>query len=236
MPLDGFEIAHYADFGTGEPWLARIMFGLPELVYAVPAFGERRAGFMEELGEVFYALGKSFEELRQLRLHLGTGAAELTVEKSYESFYGHLWRAYKDRFPRAMKALGLDIGFLFQKDAAFEKGVTELLDRRAELADLIGLMRRDRAEFQNVLAAYRNDYLEHRNRSIEPRLAATFHQLGSAQNMFENAWQAIEDYVVLFTIANLPPAIQVAEIPEDERDTLRPTRFRFVLVSPLSAA
>jgi hypothetical protein len=42
MPLKGFEIEHYADVGTGEPWVARIMLGLPELVQAVPAFGETR--------------------------------------------------------------------------------------------------------------------------------------------------------------------------------------------------
>lgn len=60
-------------------------------------------------------------------------------------------------------------------------------------------------------------------------MLAEFHRLDSAENMFENVWQAIEDYVVLYVIATLPPAIQLVEIPEGERDPGRPTRFRFAL-------
>jgi hypothetical protein len=47
--------------------------------------------------------------------------------------------------------------------------------------------------------------------------------------MFENVWQAIEEYVALYVIANLPPGIQLIEVPDDQRDPSRPTRFRFAL-------
>ena len=48
--------------------------------------------------------------------------------------------------------------------------------------------------------------------------------------MFENVWQAMEDYVAMYVVANLPPALQLEEIPEDERNPIVPKRFRFVLL------
>jgi hypothetical protein len=226
-----FKTDLYANFGTGEPWVARIVLGLQELVYAVPAFGATREAFMNELGEVFESLGIAFEELRGLRKLVADKAPALDVARAYASLYGYLWQAYKDRFQAAMRALGLDIGFLFQNDANFEKGVAELVAARPELADIVDLMRRDRTDFQTKLSEYRNDYLEHRVENPDPNLTAKFHRLDSAENMFENVWQAIEDYVVLYVIANLPSPIQLIEIPEEQRDPTRPTRFQFALLN-----
>ena len=86
--MDEFRIEHYANFGTGEAWVARIMLGLQELVYAVPAFGATREAFMNELGEVFESLGMAFEELRTLRKHGAEGAPTLDVARSYANLYG----------------------------------------------------------------------------------------------------------------------------------------------------
>lgn len=205
------------------------MVGLHELVYAVPAFGETRDGFVNELGEVFEALGWAFEELRGLRRRVADGGPVLDVIGSYTRLYGHLWSAYKDRFQSAMKALGLDIGFLFQADAKFESGGAALVASRPELADLIEMMRRDRVEFQTQLAEYRNTYIEHRDDQPDPHLLASFHRLDSAETMFNNVWCAIEDQVALYVIANLPPGIHVTEIPEEQRDPARPTRFAFAV-------
>jgi hypothetical protein len=233
--MEDFKIELYANFGTGEPWVARLMLGLKDLVYAVPAFGETRDEFMHEMGEVFESLGMAFEELRSLRKQTAEGAPALDVARSYASLFGYLWQAYKDRFQAAMKALGLDIGFLFQKDAAFERRAAELVAERPALSELVGLMRRDRQEFQKALAWYRNTHLEHRTGDPDPRVAS-FHQLESAKNMFENVWQAIEDYVAHYTIANLPPMLQIVEISESERDPICPKRFQFVLLNAPSTS
>ena len=48
--MDEFKVELYANFGTGEPWVARLMLGLQDLVYAIPAFGETRDEFMNEMG------------------------------------------------------------------------------------------------------------------------------------------------------------------------------------------
>jgi hypothetical protein len=229
--VENFTVEHYANFGTREPWVARIGLGLQDLVFVVPAFASARDEFMDRLvGKVFESLGQAFEALRTLRKQTAEGAAAIDVTSSYESLYGSLWRAYKDRFQSAMEALNLDIGFLFTKPATFEKVAARLVADRPELEDLIGLMRRDRADFQSALAAYRNLHLEHRR--DRPELVASFHRLDSAEAMFENVWVAIEDYVVLYVIANLPPALRVVEIPEDERDPSVPKRFRLALAHP----
>jgi hypothetical protein len=81
--MDEFLVEHYANFGTEEPWVARLMLGLQDLVYAVPAFGATRDAFMNELGEVFESLGMAFEELRSLRKQAaGEGAVPVPSRPS----------------------------------------------------------------------------------------------------------------------------------------------------------
>lgn len=229
--MNGLVVESYANFGSGEPWVARTMIGLPELVLAIPAFGATRDEFVNELGEVFDSLGMAFEELRELRRRVAEGAPALDLARSYANLYGLLWQAYKDRFPKAMKHLTVDIGFLFQSEVNFERCAAALVEERPELRDVVELMRRDRRDFQNGLAFYRNRYLEHRKQQVDLRLLQTFHRLDSAESMFENVWQAIEDYVVLTVIAHLPPGLAIVEIPEAERDPARPTRFGFTLLN-----
>lgn len=223
-----FVVEHYADFGTGEPWVARLMIGLPELVQPFP---EQHESFMGALGELFDALGKAFEALRKVQAQAGKPSATLAAENVYETLYGHLWRAYKDRFPPTLQTIGLHVGFLFRKDATFEKHVSQLLEERPQLEDLVGLMRADRQQFQSGLGAYRNLYLEHREHPVDQRALAVFHRADSAATMFDNVWEAIEDYVVLYTKAHMPPTIQLGEIPEADRNPARPTRFQFALLN-----
>ena len=227
--MSEFKVEKYADFGTSDPWVARIMMGLPRLVNAVPAFASRRDAFQTVLGETHEALGMAFNDLREIqRLVQDENVPALDRTKAYENLYGHLWQAYKDRFQKLMRALGYDIGFLFQKDAIFEKGAAEFLEQHPKLADLVEMMRRDRADFQKRLGEYRNDYLEHR-KDFDPKLVEALHRPDVAEAMFDNVWQAIEDNVALLVQSLLPPQFQLSEIPEAERDPGAPERFQFAM-------
>lgn len=85
----------------------------------------------------------------------------------------------------------------------------------------------------SAFAAYRNDYLEHRGRPIHPQLIPALHRPDSATTTFDNVWEAIEDYVVLYAIASNPhTGIQIVEIAEDKRDPDRPMRFGFSIPTP----
>lgn len=208
------------------------MFGLREIVFIVPAFVETRDKFMLEVGEVFEVLGMAFEKLRTLRRYASEGAPVIETTEAFEGLYGHLWRAHHDRFPTAMSVLGLDIGFLYGNDRKFETGARRLLARHPELAELVELMGRDRLDFQTRFADYRNKYLEHRKGRANVQLRDELHRLESAELVFENVWQAMEEYVVLYAKAHIPPGIQIIEIPEHERDPARPTRFQLAMELP----
>jgi MFS family permease len=65
--MSEFKVEKYADFGTSDPWVARIMMGLPRLVNAVPAFASRRDAFQTVLGETHEALGMAFNDLREIQ-------------------------------------------------------------------------------------------------------------------------------------------------------------------------
>jgi hypothetical protein len=43
----------------------------------------------------------------------------------YEDFSRVLWHAYKDQFPKVARNLGFNIGFLFENNREFEKGILE---------------------------------------------------------------------------------------------------------------
>jgi hypothetical protein len=37
--MEGFKVEHLADFGSGEPWVARVFLGLGDLIAATPLNG-----------------------------------------------------------------------------------------------------------------------------------------------------------------------------------------------------
>lgn len=222
---DAFVVEFYADFGSSAPWVARTVLQAQTLVNAVPAFGTTRDAFHVEMGETFASLGIAFNALRDLRGAVERGAPGLEIQGAYENFYGSLWAAYKDRFQSALAALGYELGFVWQADAGFEKEAVALVAARPEFATLIDLIRRYRAEFQNPLAVYRNDWLEHR-KPADSRMLASFHNLDSAEDTFDRVWRAMEAIIAGLAVVELPAFMVIVEIPEAQRDPGRPERLR----------
>ncbi len=220
-------IERYANFGTGEAWVSRVMLGLLTVLDATTV--ANRDEVKEGLGVVFEALAEAFNHLRSLRELVArpdTPATELRA--AYSSFYVHLWRACKDRFQKSVPpALGYDIGFLWGNDRTFEAGAAKFLAAHPEVdAGLVEMLRNDRREWQNDLALFRNEHLEHQ-RPVDPALLATFYRPDSAETAFENVWQAIEDITAQLLSAHLPLGVELVEIPENERDPIVPRRFGF---------
>jgi len=227
---DQLRVEKLADFGTGEPWVSGAYMGLTQtLVPMVPAFAKGRETFNLEMGEMFMTLGKAFQRLRQIH-EMADDVPAIERESAYEDFYGSLWAAYKDRFPRALAALGKDIGFLYQQDAPFEKGAADLAAKQPSYAALVNLMRGYRITFQGALAYYRNEYLEHRENPADPKMLASFLRHDAAQETFDDVWQAIETITASCVVANLPPSLALVEIPESEREKSMPQRFRVTRV------
>ena len=229
-----YEVKLLASFGTGEPWVARVVIALPELLDATPLEPESKEEARRAIGLIHEELGMASQTLRDVeRLAAQPSAAELELLRAYTDLYDHLWRAYKDRFPKLACALGYDIGFLFQKQATFEARLEQFVAENPGLpADFAAMLARGRASWQNGLALFRNEVLQHRH-VVDPRLVRVLLRPDSARTVFDNVWQAIEDIATCFISLALPPIVALDQIPERDRDTSCPRRFRLALTAPI---
>jgi hypothetical protein len=143
-----------------------------------------------------------------------------------------LWHAYKDLFPKAVKLLGFDIGFLFTSDADFEKGLEKFVSKSPSLIlDVSELLRRQRANWQQGLSSFRNDFLEHRKKDIAE--FATYYQPKTAEMLFDHAWRTMAELFPPFIEARFGPTWSIAEIQIEERDPKRLRRWRFFQCEPV---
>jgi hypothetical protein len=119
-----FEVKKYANVGTKEPFTAAFL-GLQDLVNATDLDLTKQTEVKNILMEIYMdCLVPAFISLR--KIHKPDADAGMADDyKNYDDLYHYLVRALKNRTQAAAKAIGYDIGFLFQQDAAFEKGCQE---------------------------------------------------------------------------------------------------------------
>jgi hypothetical protein len=228
-PPNQFHKVHFADFGVSEPFVARLVIGLSEILQATPLVNrDEIKGAIVELA--MHSVGQAFLSLRELRaIAADPNVPHLTKTKAADEMYKCLWAAYKDRLQTAAKLIGFDIGFLYQNDSKFEEGCLEFMRKYPNVSsDLISRMRGYRSTWQPKLAAFRNDYTEHK--TLDARAIAEFHNLAFAERMFEHVWVAAEELLFFMIAAHLPRFFGYVEIPVSERDPIKPLRFRPVLV------
>jgi hypothetical protein len=224
----GLEVRLYANYGTGEPWMARLGVGLPELIDGCELDNAARQAAKSKLYLVVDAVGMAFEALREIeRLASDSQAPELPLGKAYANLYGHLWQARKDRWQKVAAVLGYNVGFIFQADAEFELGALAFSKSHPNVdAAFVDMARQDRATWQNALATIRNEHLEHRAQ-VDPRLIQAFFRPDSARTTFDNVWQAIEEATMLLLESLLPGGVEIVEIREADRDPSCPKRYGF---------
>lgn len=224
----GLDVRLYANYGTGEPWLARLAIGLPELIDACRLDNATREHAKSDLFLAVEAVGMAFEALREVEeMAADLNAPELPLGKAYANLYGHLWQARKDRWQKLAAALGYDVGFFFKNDAGFESGAAAFSSSYPRVdSAFVSIARQDRAIWQNALSLIRNEHLEHRA-PIDARLIHGFFRADSARTTFDNVWQAIEEGTMLLLEALLPPGVEIIEIPKGARDPVCPKRYGF---------
>ncbi len=230
MPSGGepnrWTVRHFADVGSSEPFVTRITFGLSDVLDAT--LYENAQQIKEAImGLSLECLMPAFTSLRELRKIADDNSTPMLNKfKNFDDMYKYLWTAYKDRMQIVAKLMGYDIGFLFQKDALFEKGCEEFLRANPGVrAELIAGMRAIRATWQPGLMRFRNEYLEHQ--TIRREDVSEFYLLEWAEAAFHTVWTTIEEILVLLMEAKLPKSIRLREIPEAERDPGLPRRFGF---------
>jgi hypothetical protein len=229
-PPKQWNVAHFANIGASEEFIQQLMLEMLELVDAGTIFEPRRQEVKNAIATIsMEGLMPAFERLKRIRSSITEQMALLNRKQLYEDFSRVLWHdGYKDLLPRATLLMGVDIGFLFQKDANFENGLIEFQKAHPSAApELAEHLRAQRINWQNNLADCRNHFLEHRKE--EPEKFTDFYVPSYAEALFDAVWRTIADILVVLLALNLPPRVGLVEIPISERSGPLFRRFRFVI-------
>jgi len=228
-PRDWAVVA-FADPGEGSEEVVNFFFSeLPEIVDATLIFGHQRKELKDAFGTILIeGLLPAFEHLKRIRASVGVDIPILNRSQHFEDFAGRLWHAYKDLWPQAIATMGYNIGFAFQEDGKFETGWNVFQNEHQNIPTALGdFLRKQRSDWQCELAAFRNDYLEHRKPEV-----ANFEKLyepKTAEFLFERGWKSIAEVSVLFLSRHLPASTRLEVIPPQEQNPMRQRRFRFAV-------
>jgi hypothetical protein len=224
----GWTVLHFADVGTSEEWVQQLAIEMPELVDASLIRDPEPQKVKESIFTIlFEGLIPAFEDLKLIRVSGGAEIPILNRRKHYEDFARVLWHAYKDLMPKTALLMGFDIGFIFQNDKNFEKGLLVFQSDHPHVSVQFGSHLRDqRTRWQNALGKFRNHYLEHREDS--PDKYEVFYRPDIAEAHFDAVWRSSADVLFLCLASRLIPGIGIEEIPVAERNPERPRRFRYV--------
>ena len=228
-PPSGWKIQLFANISGSEPFVVQVAIQMTELVDASMIPEAKRDELREAiLAITFDGLMPAFEHLKQIRASARENVPELNRRQNYEDFTISLWRAYKDLMPRAVKLMGFDIGFLFQNDTIFEKGLTAFVSARPkDLTPFRPYLRAQRDKWQNELARFRN-FLEHKS-DANPSAFKSRYEPSHAEELFDAAWQAIAEVLAALISMHFPPGVTLVEIPPEQRNAALPRRFGFAM-------
>lgn len=223
--MDKIKIEKVANFGAGEPFVARIVMGLPEVLEVTTH--ANKEGIKEMIMEMFMnGLAPAFTSLQKIK-EIESGIKEklsMDLRKEYFSFYDRLWAAYKDRMQKVAVMLGYNVGFIFSKEENFELKANEFQKKYPEVrGELIEYIRKNRKSWQNAVVRFRNEYAQHQvifDKDVEELLS-----LKSSEICFRNCWTAIEMILMELICTKLYGWAGVQEIPESERNSSVPKRF-----------
>jgi hypothetical protein len=219
----------FADIGVSEEFVMQLVTEMPELVDASTIYGPKRKELKEAILAIsFDGLMPAFEDLKKIRALGSHAIPELNRKHLYETFSCALWRAYRDLMQGAAKLMEPEIGFLFQEDPAFEKGLIKWGEKRPAIAEAVApYLRTQRTTWQNELRAFRN-YLEHKNET-HPVVFETRYTPAHAEMLFGAVWRAIADILAMLVSMHLHPGIVLIEIPPAQRRKAMPRRFGFAV-------
>lgn len=225
-------IQQMTDFGTAEPFVARISLGLCDLLNGVNVVEKEKNEAQEQIFETFQELSHAFIALRDINEMESGKKPTLLVnqQKAYQDFYGYCWASYKDRMPKILKALGIDVGFLFGNDKSFNSGSENFKLLYPKIGtEFIRMVTDDRKTWQNTVGNIRNKYIEHKEaKTGSDKEMKHYFNPTTAQMVFDNCWQAIEDIVVMCLTIKLVPGITIGKIPEDQINKKCPKKFCFL--------
>jgi len=172
---------------------------------------------------VLEGLLPAFDELRLIRLYKDKPLPILNRKKHYENFARVLWHGYKDLWPKVAALLGYDIGFLFQREAIFKQGLEMFVAQNQSqiLLNVSEFLTRQRTNWQQDLATFRNDFLEHRKDDVAATVGR-FYDPKWSEAVFVAVWKTIAELLSTFLESRFMPN---GSISRAEKQPL-PSRLR----------
>jgi hypothetical protein len=223
-----WKVTHFANIGGSEEFVMQLAIEMPQLVDASMIYEPERQKLKEAILAIsFDGLMPAFEGLKRIRASANQSIPELNRRQLYEAFTILLWRSFKDLMQRAAKLMEPEIGFLFQDDSNFEKGLTAWGGKRPIARVVAPYLRKQRTTWQNELGTFRN-FLEHKD-NTDSGVYEGHYSPAHAEMLFEVVWRAIADILAMLVSLHLPPSTSLVEIPSEQRNKAMPRRFCFAV-------
>jgi hypothetical protein len=253
-----FVVQKFADEGASSPFMARLFIGVLKLS---DILGTEKQGFEA----AYHALITTLLEIRTTAEEISnayadhvnkiaagtivqkqgptiriTESIDRDLSKKVGEFLTGATRSFKDKMQRATNAIGVNIGFLYQKADSFERGVAAFAQVDAPLAAYLCEARR----WGDGLVGARNR-LEHGGWQL-PRItytenAGTITASEPAINgqsvtefvkqMTDRLLCFVEDVTIHCIQRRMPPGLSVTEIPPRQRLVEMPMRFQPTLAN-----
>lgn len=254
-----FVVQKLANEGASSPFMARLFCGVLKLADTLPdtekhAFEVAYEPLIttlleirttsEELVAIYTEHAKkvaegSIVQMRGPTVHI-TENIDRPLRKKVEEFLASATRSFKDKMQRLANALGVNVGFLYQKHDSFERGVAALALTDAPLAAYL----REARRWGDTLVDGRND-LEHKGWQL-PRIA--YGLSGNAvtvsepiikgrpvtafvNDMTDRLMCFVEDVAVHCIQRHIPSGLSLTEIPPSQRAAEMPVRFQPTLAN-----
>lgn len=229
MMLGGrkFEPHSFANIGTDEAFV-RELLEVVEILEGSLIVGEQRQNSKHCIITIMSdGLMPTFLKLREIRESQTKNMPVVDRLQLYEDFARKIWKAYKDLTQRAIKVMGLGIGFLFEEEKKFEEGLKKFRDDWPALQPgFEKFVRENRNEWQNELATFRNTFVEHQ--TGDRMDFKKFYDANYVESLFEKVWGTIVDLLVIVLSLKLPARVHVV-VNDEKIHGPWPRRFRWII-------
>lgn len=254
-----FVVQKLADEGASSPFMARLFIGVLKLGDTLPA-SEKQAfeAAYDPLITTLLEIRTSAKELADLytdhtrkiadgsivqmqgpTIHI-TENIDRQLRKRVDEFLTTATRSFKDKMQRVTNALGVNIGFLYQKQDSFERGVAALAQTNAPLAAYL----REARRWGDTLVDSRNG-LEHggwqlphiayavngNTVSVSEPIIKGQRVTAFVNDMTDRLICFVEDVVVHCIRRHMPASLSLTEIPLPQRAAEMPARFQPTLAN-----
>lgn len=251
-------VQKYSDEGTSSPFIARLMI-TPVSLRDAALDEQRRNEFDQLYDQVLAGLRNAREAMNAVVDHWVKHNAKIVsgeivrvsrdtvhidesidrqLRREFEDFLITTTRVMKTPMQSLMKSLGLDVGYLFQKQSTFVGG----LEKARQLDPVLAAYIADVRQWSEPLVQMRND-LEH---SIipAPRVSYDFERGPVRANeprvsdkpiteyvadVFDRVCCFVEELTVYSLRKNFPECFEVSELPIADREPSAPERFRLTV-------